>query len=294
MQRLFLVLASVLAACTAGDVPVGVQAAPPPSPWLELGVSALDAGEPVVLQVHGAVPGARVWFLYGSAYGAGDCPAALGGDCLSITAPVRTIGGAIADAAGDAALVTVAPPWPPGHAVAIQAVTLRPFPQLSEPQERVTRAFGSTASYGVGATWQPVDATFLRGGLLIADTVDLAEPVTVTGFTCQGRTLGGSFRAALYDDDGFHPGHLVAQSGAVHVNVGPNTGPNLTPPAVLQPGRYWLAVVFDSLVDTWENGLSPDNPEFLGMHTFNLPMPDPLTSGTAVTGARLACSVEVQ
>jgi hypothetical protein len=263
-------------------------------PYLELGVTALDLGEKVVFDVRGAAPGQKVVFLRGSAYGEGPCPASIAPACLQILEPISSLGSAIADADGHAKLKVVLPDVPVGTAVAVQAVTKAPDVRLSEAQERLVRDFGATDPYGIGATYQPVDDTFMRPDLLIADTIGIAEPVTVTGFDCQGRTLGGFYRAALYTDLAFHPDQLVAESPATPVNVGSNPSVNLTAPVVLDPGRYWLAVVYQGIVDTWENGLLPESPEYVTIHTFNLPMPDPLLAGALTAGPRLACSVTVQ
>ena len=103
-----------------------------------------------------------------------------------------------------------------------QAVTTSPSVKRSEAQERVTRPYGTTDPYGVGPTFQPVTPTLMRPDLMVADTIDLAEPATVTGFVCQGRVLGGFFRAALYDDVGGVPGDLLAEGGAGTISVGPN------------------------------------------------------------------------
>lgn len=262
--------------------------------YLELGVTALDVGETMVLDVRGAAPGQKVTFLRGSAYGEGKCPASIAPSCLQILDPVSSLGTAVADADGYATLSIVVPDVKVGKTVAFQAITKNPDVRMSEAQERIVRPFGSTDPYGMGATWQPVDPTLIRPDLLLADTIDIAEPVTVTGFDCQGRTLGGFYRAALYTDFDFHPDVMVAEGPSKTVSVGSNPSTNLMAPVVLDPGRYWLAVVFDGIVDTWENGLSNGNPEYVTIHTYNLPLPDPFLAGALAAGGRLACSVNVQ
>jgi hypothetical protein len=269
--------------------------AAPAQTYLELGVSAVDVGETMTLEVRGAAPGAKVSFLRGSGYGAGSCPASIAPECLQILDPTYLMGKVVADADGYAQLtVTVPATAPIGTTMAFQAVHKNPDVRLSEAQERDVRDFGSVDPYGLGATYQPVSDTLLLPNLMLADTIGIAEPVTVTGFDCQGRILGGFYRAALYSDLDFHPDQLLAESPATPVNVGSNPSVNLTAPVLLQPGRYWLAFVFAGIVDTWENSLSVDNPEYVTIHTFNLPLPDPFLAGTLVNGARLACSVTVQ
>jgi hypothetical protein len=270
--------------------------ASPAQTYLELGVSAVDVGEPLTLEVRGAAPGAKVSFLRGSAYGPGDCPASIAPACLQILDPVYVLGKVVADADGYAKLTVTVPAHAPiGRTMAFQAIHKAPDVRLSEAQEREVRDFGTVAPYGLGATYQPVTETVLLPDLMLADTIGIAEPVVVTGFDCQARVLGGFYRAALYSDLDFHPDQLLAESPATPLNVGSNPSVNLTAPVELQPGRYWLAFVFDGVVvDTWENGLSLDNPEYITHHTFNLPLPDPFLGGTLAEGARLACSVNVE
>lgn len=282
-----LLLATALA---LGSVAHATQ---PTDPYLELGVSAVEAGGDLTLAVRGASPGSSVRFLRGTGYGSGMCPAALSPDCLQITGAIHTVGTVVADGDGYAELVVGLGAIPQGLDVVFQAVSASPDVRLSEAQWRITQAAGSNAPYGVGLTFPADDAT-IYPNQLYADTITLTEPVEVTGFDCLGRTLGGSYRAALYDDLGDHPDELVAESPSTPVNVGSNPSVNLSAPTLLPAGRYWLAVVFDSIVDTYENGASPNSSEYFTVHTYNQPFPDPLVAGSAVAGPRIACSVTVQ
>jgi len=94
---------------------------------LELSVSQLSPGSEATWTATGAEPGERVRiFATTSGLGAGPCPAPLGGLCLDLLTPIRSLGTATADANGTASLTLALPDsFPVGETVQSQAVILR-------------------------------------------------------------------------------------------------------------------------------------------------------------------------
>jgi hypothetical protein len=111
----------LLAACAgAPEAPALPDTAVPPP--LVLDTPELYTGQRTTLEVTGANPGDRVFFLGSTnGFGPGPCPAALGGLCLDI-ANARPLGSAIANASGEASLTLRVPAAvPPNSLIWLQA-----------------------------------------------------------------------------------------------------------------------------------------------------------------------------
>lgn len=125
----FLVLS--LAACDLG-------LAPPTAPLPDLalavpygtlvfsGPAEVPAGETAAYVVSGAHPGETVFLTRSiNGPGAGPCITALGGQCLSLFAPVRLATGAAADALGTVTFLLPVGELPVGSSPGLQALTIR-------------------------------------------------------------------------------------------------------------------------------------------------------------------------
>jgi hypothetical protein len=111
-----------------------------PPPTLDLQVSLVSPGEPLVLSVEGLPPGDPVWFVRGAQAGQGPCPPSLGG-CLGIRNAtvlgevlagvdgVATFSGLVPETVpvGRQALFQAAAPRTDDHS-AVVAVTVTPPP----------------------------------------------------------------------------------------------------------------------------------------------------------------------
>jgi hypothetical protein len=89
---------------------------------LEVSETVIDAL--VTFDVRGAGPGETVYLAWSSDSGLGPCPAALGGACLDLAAPVSLLTAVTADASGTASVYAVTPDLP-GTQVCLQAGVLR-------------------------------------------------------------------------------------------------------------------------------------------------------------------------
>ena len=268
---------------------------PPLSPgYLELGVGPVDQGEQVTLKVRGADPGDNVEFLRGAAYGSGACPARLGGRCLQILPPIRSLGTAIADPQGEATLTfQMSPQFGLGRRIAMEAVVSGRSPKTSEVQVREVRARGAAGDYGLGATFRLANQASVSSNAILAHTVEVAEAATVVGFGCQGDAPAGQFKAALYADNGGAPGRLIAESAPARFGPGLNRGAASSPTRVA-PGRYWLATTFDQPIATWSNGLAWDNPEWIILQPFGQALPRAWQGGNFYRSPRIDCFVQVE
>ncbi len=104
----------------AADQRLVVRARPP------LTHDPLVRGQPTEFRVEGAPPWTTIAFLASSGPGEGPCPGGGRGPCLGLRPPVRLLGTAVADEAGDASLgLTVPAGAPAGRSLAFQAVAVR-------------------------------------------------------------------------------------------------------------------------------------------------------------------------
>jgi len=132
-SHLVVLLALVGPAATASAAeeiatPVGVFPACPAQP-ADITLSVLDPlrpGQKTDFQVVGADPGETVRYAGTTAgTGRGPCPPPLGGLCVDLLPPIRSLGSAIADELGTAVLQFAVPPEAPPIPVSAQAVIQR-------------------------------------------------------------------------------------------------------------------------------------------------------------------------
>jgi hypothetical protein len=262
--------------------------------YLEFGVSAVDQGETVTLSVRGASSGDTIDFLRSPRYGQGGCPGRLGGRCLQLQGPLVQIGSATANAHGDASFsFQMSPAFGLGREIALEAVVTGRSAKTSEPQVRQARANGAAGPYGLGASYRLANMASVSQDAILAHTIVVAETAEVTGFGCHGRASSRRFKAALYDDNNGAPGRLLVESGPAPFQVGINLAP-ATSPTTVQPGRYWLATVFEQGVETWSNGLEWGNPEWIILQPFGQALPQRWQGGNFYQSPRINCFVRVE
>lgn len=102
--------------------------APPPTQTLDLAISPVVPGSDVVFTIDGLQPNESVYLLMGidTTFGAGGCPGFVGGLCVDLVPPVRSLVVLTADGAGVATHTVRAPVGlPVGEIAGFQAVARR-------------------------------------------------------------------------------------------------------------------------------------------------------------------------
>jgi hypothetical protein len=79
-----------------------------------------------------------------------------------------------------------------------------------------------------------------NGNRLVAQRVTLSHAAMIQSLSYYVSSAGGQLRLGIYDNNGSHPGMLVADTDAFTPVAGWNTR-NVITPTLLPPGTYWLA-----------------------------------------------------
>jgi hypothetical protein len=209
------------------------EAAPPPTSFSLYAPVTEAPGATTSLSISGARPRATVT-LYGGTHGAGagPCPPALRGGCLGIVGPVRALGTAQANAAGNAVFTLTVPAFLEGEVVSLQAIYGGRPPGLSDvgtmqvvapgPSEVSGLVIGYDVGpiVGAGISYLDVAGTTVANAASAPDGSYLLDVpaggwlrrVSATGFETSEQPVGYAGDDAVYED-------IVLQPTAAFIDV---------------------------------------------------------------------------
>ena len=240
---------------SASSVSPDLQRRPPPVLSLA-GDAYIVPGELAVFEVLGADAGERVYLVAAHGEGDGPCHEGLGGMCLDLETPVRTVVHVFADEDGVARLhLTVPSRWTLGRDIAMQAVLVRGLGGVDTGKSgvwvsSVVESIGETGDTGDAACW--------------SDTGVEPEPVWA-GEETGVLTPGGEFPAsyALLEYDHHHATLDLSASGGVMVSYDDGEPPIARVKATIFDEEN--APVSDDFFVAWLGEYAPGRPDVLAL-----------------------------
>ena len=108
----------------------------------------------------------------------------------------------------------------------------------------------SLVEYGNFTPYQPCNSgpgSYIRGGFLGGETVQIAVPITVTSLGVIGTPHAGGVKGilALYSQVTGAPGALMANTASTTIASGSSTIPVVTP-ALVPAGTYWIMAEYEA------------------------------------------------